>query len=88
MQWNSGVPSNDDLHVVFKRGEYEVLGGIFIVWDGTTVTVDGFKRPPKGSIKPSKDSPEYWYRGYWDRGSVRRWMKMPDPPKESEDDAT
>lgn len=75
MNWNRGLPSNEDLHVVFKRGGYEVLGGTFIVWNGTSVGVSQFQRP-------QKDSPGDWYSGYWANQNVVAWMKMPEQPNE------
>ena len=68
--WNwCDCPVPDELLVViFKRDDYVVRGNKFLTYDGRSVEVRSFERPPGYS--------GYW-RGVEDTSIVTAWMQLP-----------
>ena len=65
-------PTNDELKVIFKKGDYEVLGELFLVTDGYQQQIRLFERPPH----PNNG----WYHGFWDYDDIDEilaWTKLP-----------
>lgn len=72
--WNDGdiLPTNELLKPSYVRDDYVVFSGRFLVFDGKTVSIWVFHRPPH----PVGG----YYPGYWQEGRVRqclRWMILP-----------
>lgn len=68
-------PTKKELQIVFKRDQFVVYGGTFLVSDGVSVFLDTFNMPPLEGGKG-------YHTGYWKTESVKGWMPLPTPPLE------
>lgn len=76
MNWiTDRKPYLEELQPIFKRENYVIYGGMFIVWDGEKVRFEQFVKPPKSNYK------EY-YEGYFKSENIKAWMPIPIPPVE------